>query len=121
MNNLMNIFLTCILSLPLLVFIYLYKQTRPKYYGILVGGILLLGYSAAVFYSLSDVKAHIAKLYVRATNLSQSDKEAYEVIGKKLELWLYVLPVAVGAIGANLITDFIKKKKPANQMGSKIT
>ncbi|MDD2582006.1 MAG: hypothetical protein PHR66_08440 [Desulfuromonadaceae bacterium] len=115
------LFIFAVILLPLLIVIFLFKETSPKYYGYLFWGALLVVWAALVFGYLNDVKTEFAFKCKNIGKLPPLDQNTVKGIITNLELWIYIFPSVVAAIGANLITDFIKIKKPANTIGSSIT
>ena len=106
---------------PLLVIIYFFKETAPKYYGYLFWGALLILWAALVFGYLSEIKGNLLLKYPSADKLPKSDQAEYKNIIANMDIWIYLFPSLIAGIGVNLVTDFIKLKKPENFIRSSIT
>lgn len=107
--------------LPLLVIMYLFKETAPKYYGYLFWGTLLIIWAAIVFGALVEIKGNFLAKYPDAGKLPLAQQTDYKKVIANMELWIFLFPSVIAGIGVNLVTDFIKLKKPENITGSSIT
>jgi len=111
----------CITLLPLLFIIWLFKEASPKYYGYLLSGGFLIFCSACAFWQLTEIRGSFFTEYPATKVLSAAAQKDYKQVVASMELWIYLFPSVLAAAGVNLITDFIKIKKPDNISGFKIT
>ncbi len=95
---------------PLIVMLYLYKAMPPKYYGLLMWGVILVVWSA---FNLGWMSEAITLL--NNSNVSASaEKSVKRTVLANLQIWVYLVPAVTAAIGANLITEYLTRNKPNN-------
>ena len=88
---------------PLFILIFIYKLVSPRYHGLWIFGMTFIAISGLLAGSLLLLK----KFY--AENIATF--EGVDVANFGLELWLYIVPAVIAAIGVNLITEYILKNK----------
>lgn len=96
---------------PLLLIIYLYKSLPPKYYGLLLWGVILILWASFNFGWLSEA---IFKIETSTVN-DDSEKSLKYIVLTNLQVWVYVVPAVTAAVGANLITEFLLRNKPSKK------
>lgn len=114
MTIFINIIYILLLLLPVVVVVFLFRATKPKYYGYLVFGVALIvwaGLSAAQLnLMIQDLKLIINGEFV--SEVDTTSMASWQWLAAYLNTWMYIFPGVCAAIGANLITSFITMDKP---------
>ena len=89
---------------PLFAMIYFYKAIQPKYHGNWVFGVIFIMVAGLLAGTLNLLQSFIVK---HAGNLDEVGSATFT-----LELWLYIVPASIAAIGVNLISQYLVTAKP---------
>jgi len=106
------VLMSCLISLPPIILIWMIDQNKPKYYGHLLYGIMFIIYSILAFKGLTSVSVGIAEKFATYQSHPQNIINDFKDIKSNLDAWVYVIPAVIAAIGANLVTQFITAPKP---------
>lgn len=104
-----NLFFAVVSAVPVLVVTAYLKRGRPNYHGLWVCGSLLVAWAAYLFVMLSDSQAQIQAL----SPIASFSRARLDEFLKTIALWMYVVPVTVMSIGANLISEYLTREPPA--------
>jgi membrane-bound metal-dependent hydrolase YbcI (DUF457 family) len=109
-----NISYVLALLFPLLIVLYIYRNTKPSYFGSLISGVLLIiwaGISAAQLNTMMhDVVSIVNGNYV--PKFDKTSISLWSWLESYINVWLYVFPGVCAALGVNLITTFINMERP---------
>jgi len=98
--------------LPAILLMYFYKNTKPKYYGIPMFGLLLISLGALVVAIGIDF-SEIVKPFLNP-DTPKPDYEYAKNLNLNIQVWAYVFPGASIALGVNLITEFLLREAPSS-------
>ena len=107
---LINLFVAFASLIPLTCSMLLYKRTQPGYYGLFIWGILLIICAAFNFQWLSEVLDKSSSLRPR----TDAEIDATINVVSTLKVWLYICPGVTAAVGSNLITEFMLRRRGQN-------
>ncbi|HHX8453061.1 TPA: hypothetical protein ACVO0J_004700 [Vibrio diabolicus] len=102
--NLVNLYVFASGLFPLFVLIFIFKVVNPKYHGYWVFGVVFIMVAGLLTGSLNLLGGLIEK---HAESLTDSKQASFTV-----ELWLYIVPASIAAIGVNLISQYLTTPKP---------
>jgi hypothetical protein len=105
--SLTNTFAFIIGILPLLLLVGVMKQIKPKGNLLWVYGIMFILISAFLLHYLNNDLPLTLDALFNAEALAESELEKNK---KELEVWVYLGPAVIAAIGANFITEYLIKE-----------
>ncbi|EHR1161782.1 hypothetical protein V8046_004843 [Vibrio parahaemolyticus] len=103
--NLVNLCVFASGLFPLFILIFLFKVVNPKYHGYWVFGIIFIMVAGLLTGSLNLLGGLIED---HAESLKDSKQASFTV-----ELWLYIVPASIAAIGVNLISQYLTTSRPS--------
>ncbi|HIF9326957.1 TPA: hypothetical protein ACX6RP_003418 [Photobacterium damselae] len=84
---------------PLFVLIFFYKMTQPKYHGNWIFGVIFIMVACFLAGTLNILQGFIINYVDKPDEVNDATFT--------IELWLYIVPASIAAIGVNLISHYL--------------
>lgn len=93
----------------MIMLLLIFKSSEPKYHGLWIFGLILIGLGAISIGISTELLAKTEEWLSRQTTveLIAAGKDS----SINLKVWAYVLPGATIALGVNLLTEFLLRRK----------
>jgi hypothetical protein len=92
-------------------FLIVHRANNPKYYGLIFSAMMLI-LGAALLFQMYNGSLEI---FLAMTNLKPDEEVVRKSLTENLRILIFVVPVVMLAVAANLITQFLNTPKPSTK------